>query len=657
MREKSILTRVILFLLLSLSLSGLFGSALASATDLTQAKDNIITLIKSGQIESARQNVEKLITDFSQDVALPEALYEIARNLGWSAKHEEEKTVYQQIIQNYPNSLIAGKASLGCAKAQVQALITSQSFDDAQAALDKLTADFANHPDLADALYWIAERYGFSNKYEEEKELCQQIIQKYPGSSIAGKARLGYQRAEVQSLIVSQDYSAAEEAFDKLVADFNGNPDLPETLYWIARRYEWSDKYEEAKNIFEQIVQKYPKCSRFDKARLGVCRMNICCLCTDGQLQAAQDEISKMLIDFSGHPDLPETLRLIARRYEWSDRYKEAKNIYERIIQKYPDSSYAEAAKLDILRAGVRHLIVSQDYNDANLTVEGLTVVEEAIDKLIADFNGNPDLPEALYWIAQRYGYSGRFEEEKNLYQYIMANYPDSSFADKAKLDSAGTDVLTLVVAGNNNDANTALDRMIGDFNGHPYLPDAMLFIVDKYYEKVLRPTAGQENSNKLYRFVMEVLEKRVLDRIAGKDNEAEAYYRASIAAYRLDDPDKIIDYAEKVLQTDPNFRYAPNMQWFVANGYERLKDAGKIPAEDADLIIEETYQELMDKYPASKIADFAAMHMGVMNLRRGNRVKACAYFGWYLMNASPDGMQDARRMEMVKRVLEGCGR
>ncbi len=551
-------------------------------------------MIKSGQTESAKGSIDKLVADYSQDASLSEALYEIARNFGWSNKYEEEKNIYQQIIQKHPDSLTASKARLGYAKAEVQSLIVSGRFDEAKAALDKLVTDFSGQPDLADTLYWIARRYEWSDKY-----------------------------------------------------------------------YEWSGKYEKVKNIFEQIVEKYPNSGKFDKARLGVYRMNICSLIVSKQLEAAQDEFNKMMIDFSEHPDLPDTLGLIGRRYESSEKYKEANDIYQQIIQNYPGSSYAEKAKFDIQRAQIRSLIVSQDYNDANLAAVTLAKAGAALDKLIADFNGNPDLPETVYWIAQRYGYSGNYKEEKNLYQQIIQDYSSSSYADKAKLDFAGAEVLTLVVAENDKDANEALEKLVADFNSHPYLFNAMIFMADKCHDEALRPEAKREDSNspprgnslrdsslrdKLYHFVIEMFEKYVFDRNSGKDNRVEAYYRAAVAAYRLGETEKTIDFADNLLQSEPNFRYAANMEWLIADGYEHMKAAGQIPADEADIIVEEEYQALMTNYPTHYLSDYAAIHLGEINMVQGKRTKACAYFGWFLMNADSNDCRIAYINEQCRR-------
>jgi tetratricopeptide (TPR) repeat protein len=124
---------------------------------------------------------------------------------------------------------------------------------------------------LPGTLYWIAEEYKWSERFEDAKGIYQKIIRSYPDSSFADKSRLGIARAEVTSLVFSQNYDRAREAIDKMIADFNDHPDLPGTLYWIADAYRWSDRYEEADNIYRLAIQKIPPDSPFaGKAKLGI---------------------------------------------------------------------------------------------------------------------------------------------------------------------------------------------------------------------------------------------------------------------------------------------------------------------------------------------------------------------------------------------------
>lgn len=557
--------------------------AASSLADIKQSQDNIIALIKSSQFDSAKNSIDKLIADNSQSSELPQALYWIARNYGWVDKYEDEMNLYQMMMKNWPDDFWTNKAKLGNRRAEILSLISSEKFDDAKAAIDRLTPDFNSHPDLPDALYWIALRYGYGGKRDEEKNLYQQIIQNYPNSPICRDAKLGYGITEARLLIASQNFGKAIQVIEHLITDFNQQPQLSEMLYRIARGYQWSNNYREASSIYQWILQNDPNSSIYDNAKLG----------------------------------------------------------------------YATTK--------IQSLIVSQKSDEA----------QKSTDQLIADFNSNSQLPKALYEIAQRHGYSGNFEQEQNLYQQIIEDYPQSSFADKSKLDLAGAKVLDLVLINDVNDpnlsivppaeANIALEKFAADFNDNSYFSKAMLFMADKCHEAGVRQdkrkeVAGIPKWPRPFSFAADMLQKYVLNRPLIRDDKADAYRMVCEDYYRLGEGEKTSEYAALTLQTDPNHRFAANMLWLEATGYERMKAAGEIPAADGDSIIEDTYQELMDKFPQTYMSDWSATHLGMINYKAGNKFKACAYFCWFLMNASPDAINNQTRMEAIKVMTDGCG-
>lgn len=131
---------------------------------LEQAKLSIISLIDEGmytknesKYTQAQAQAQKLLADFSQNPALPQALYEIADKYRWATKYEQVNNLYQQIIQNYPNSPYVSRAKLGLERVAVLSLIISQNYDQATKDFDKLLVDFAGHPDLSETIYWVAE--------------------------------------------------------------------------------------------------------------------------------------------------------------------------------------------------------------------------------------------------------------------------------------------------------------------------------------------------------------------------------------------------------------------------------------------------------------------------------------------------------------------
>jgi len=419
----------------------------AAKCRLSLATQDVLSLIISAKYDPAREAVDKLLADFANEPDLAETLYWVARRYGWSDKYEEEKNLYQKIIQNHPDNPFANKARLGFARADVLSLILSKNFDQGQTALTQLQTDFAAHPDLPDALYWVAERYRWAHKWEDAKDLYQKVVQDYPNSPAAGRARIGLSRVEVLALIGSDDYAAAKKALDKLVTDFAANPDLPETLYWIAEDFRWANQYETAKSTYLHIIENYPACSYASGARLGFSVANICSLISLGQIEEAQAATEKMKTEFAGCPDLPDVLYSIALRLEWSNNYEQAKAAYEQVPQQSSEGTSKGDTQLHIARMNVCSLIASEQFQAA----------QSALNDLIADFNDHPDIVETVLTVGEEYAekayqYEDRGDTEKTreyaqraieVWEKIITDFPPCDLTAQAYY-AAGASYKTL---------------------------------------------------------------------------------------------------------------------------------------------------------------------------------------------------------------------
>ncbi len=392
----------------------LSGAALTKADDVKQAQAGIIALIKSGQTESAGRSVDKLLIDYSQSSGLPEALYWIGRHYGWTSKYEEEKNIYQRLIQGHPANSYANKARLGFCRAEVQALIASQRFDEAKAAFDKLTVDFSSHPDLHDALYWIAWRYGWSNRYRESRDVFQRITRQYPASSKADEARMGAYRMNICLLIVSGQAKAAQSEFNKMTAEFSGHPDFAETLDIIALRWVWAGNYPAARSIYQQIMQNGPGSSYAEKAQayfqITGKGIDIFSLVESGQVQEADGAIERLMKDFGGNDLLAQTIILCGERY------------FARASQER-NSGSAAASKEDFARA--------------------LGIFKKIIERLPACTT----TPYAYYYSAVCYDELGEYEKAIECYKTIVEVYPDYYMAWNAQF-MVGYDYKRMLKAG-----------------------------------------------------------------------------------------------------------------------------------------------------------------------------------------------------------------
>jgi TolA-binding protein len=281
-------------------------------------------------------------------------------------------------------------------KESICALIDAGKFSEAKAATAQMTIEFPGLEKLPDMLYWIAGRYQTFDRFEDAKQIQGQIIKDFPESPWAKKAKMGYSMTEAMSLIMSGKYAEAKSVTDKMTSDFAGSPDLsagadlPEMLFWITDRYERVDRFDDARRNYQQIVQNFPDSPLARKAKLGVVKETVISLINSKDYENAKTALSNMITDFNDYKELPETLYWINESYELSGKFDEAEQIFK-TIQKYPNDLFAQRATLGLRRVEVMRLL-AKDSSEA----------ENTLNKMIADFKTDDELPRSVFLIGQK---------------------------------------------------------------------------------------------------------------------------------------------------------------------------------------------------------------------------------------------------------------
>jgi len=120
---------------------------------------NILTFIDDGNDAAAMAAIDKLIADSNDHSNVPATLRRFARKYEGLKNYEGAQAVYQHIIQQFPDSPDANTAKLGISKLDIYLLIESGNDSNVPSAVDKLIADFNDHPGLPVAVFVIGEEY------------------------------------------------------------------------------------------------------------------------------------------------------------------------------------------------------------------------------------------------------------------------------------------------------------------------------------------------------------------------------------------------------------------------------------------------------------------------------------------------------------------
>jgi len=376
---------------------------------ITDDRQQIEKLIESGRLADAQTQINKLKMEYRENADVANALYWIGRKYEWSEKYDEAKTIYSQIIQDYPKSAYERKARLSLAREKVLSMIISGQYENANATIEKLIKDFVGDHDLPDTIYWIGKRYEWSDRYDEAKNVYQQIINNNPSGQYAHKAKFEIEKNDILLLIISKEYDLAEKAIGVFKADFNGYSDLPSALYWIGQRYEWENEYEKEKSMYELIVQTYPKNTYAEKAKLGIARTNVLTLISLEKYSEAERVFGELVSDYSGHSDLSEAMYWIAKSFWWAGEYRTVADIYRKIMTDFSNTSVAAKVRKETpktLREQEIYLLIEKG---------DLQEALNAIEVFTTDFNSEHLLPYNVYMFGKKFFRTGEQKEKESL--------------------------------------------------------------------------------------------------------------------------------------------------------------------------------------------------------------------------------------------------
>jgi TolA-binding protein len=550
--------------------------------EIYRAKENICSLIDKGKFAEAKSLTEKMAIEFAGQQRLPGMFYWVAERYERNDQFDKAQLFYQRVVHDYPENQYADKAGLNSSKSNVMALIMSERYDEAKAALDKHSTDFASHPDLPRSLFWIAERYQRVDKFDEAKQIYQRVIEDYPNNSYLNKARLWLSRTNVSSLIVSGNYAGAQETLDKLVADFAGSGDLPENLFWITERYERQARLEEAKQNYQRIIQQFPYSSWAKRAKLGISRAEAIFLVESGDFNQANETINKMTADFAQHSDLPWSLYLVAERYKKINKTEDANRIYQQIVQNYPNSLYAG-------KAGGELGNPQEQETQKQYSAEAEKAAVE------------------LYRLAREYEeQADKIALARQTYERIVEEYPGTLKADIAVLDIRRTVIMEKLKAGDINQAKILIDNFVNDFKGHSRLPESIVRMAEDCYKTAsLLQQNNQWDSAETRQYLNMTLKMLgiALNESPASYNVSKPLYLAGNCYYRLGEYQKSADTFQKVIDNYPDFEAAWNALFLVAESYQGLKRTGLLSASQADSQTLAAYNRLLQTYPDCPVA------------------------------------------------------
>ncbi|MGA2679385.1 MAG: tetratricopeptide repeat protein [Sedimentisphaerales bacterium] len=391
---------------------------------------------------AAQMEISTLISRYKDDPNLPRMLYLI----GQEYKSEE----FEQILKRNFNADSPAKIRLAILDVDILAKIESGDYDAVGRGVDKMIAEFASDADLPEVLLIIAQQLGWRHQYEQAGNICRQIVQQYPTSPSAAKAqqcisKTGQITNIVSSLIESGDYGKVGKAVEELIAKFGDEADTPATIFDIAGKLETAGKFDLARQVYGQIIWRYPKDKFADMSQIAVQRTKVFSFDESGDETSAQSTFDDVLNDFKGNPYLPAHVIWTAEGY------------YRRACKAKENGDSALAKKL---------------FDKTMVT----------LDVVLTQFPASTEVPNALYLEAECHYQLNDYQPAADLFQKVADGYPNFQMASNALYMVAETyQVLKKAGAVSESQADSktqsAYEKLLQKYPGSPLIAAAQRWL------------------------------------------------------------------------------------------------------------------------------------------------------------------------------------
>jgi len=198
--------------------------------DAFQAQKNLTILYVTWDKQpEAQAALQELIADFSGHKNIAQAVHDIAYQYRCVNKQHKANQIDQYVIDNWPTSDYAVLGQMDLAKYYVD----QGNAPNAEAAFNKLLADFSDSPLIARAVHDVAQHYCFSRKYEKANQLYQYVIDNWPKAEHAMWAEADL----IKSYLALGGAPNAEIAVDKLLTNFTDQPLIARAVWDTGQYY------------------------------------------------------------------------------------------------------------------------------------------------------------------------------------------------------------------------------------------------------------------------------------------------------------------------------------------------------------------------------------------------------------------------------------
>lgn len=342
----------------------------------------------------------------------------------------------------------------------------------AETAFEKLCSDYSGQEHISRAVCLVADNYRKLENHKKAIGLYQYALTNWPDAPFALWSQMGL----VISNLGLGDYSTAQDTINKLRATFSEDKRIPTAACLIGDAYRRLNRYKEAVELYKYVVDNRPDAEYALWSRMGLAISKL----RTGDEGAAVLATDKLRSDFSQDERLPTAVCLIADEYRKLEKHKKACEFYQYVVNKWPEGEYGMWSQMG--------LVISQ------ASLENDAVAETEFEKLRTKYSGYKQISKAVCLVADNYRNLGKHKKACELYQNVLANWPDAEFALWSQMDLA----ISSLRLDDYETAASAVNKLRADFSKDERMPMAACMVADEY-----RRLSKHDNACELYQYVV----------------------------------------------------------------------------------------------------------------------------------------------------------
>ena len=403
--------------------------------------------------------------------------------------------------------------------------------------------------------------------------------------------------------IKQADFTQAEVKLEQLWTEHRSAPKFVKRLRRVVQAYWSAGKVGAHQALCARISTEFPDHS-MAPLMLGY---EICGCIKLNDKTGAEEKLEQLWTKYRSAPRFVESLHNVVEAYWDAGEVAAYHALCGRILTEFPDHSLAP----EILAHEIGGRIKLND----------MTRAEIKTDELFTKYNQTPGFANVVIKVARNYEDGKRYDQARQMYNYVSTNWPLSDAAIWAKV---GVSILDSEICSNG--LNTTVDpnspgdppditgqgkvdieSILSEFEGHPELATAVFFIAERYYSAAFeKENQGfKETSQKFFLNTIELLEriKTEFSNISPSWMDPEACQIAGECHRRLGQNAEAIRNFKEVITKWPDYEYAWYMQFLLGDSYQQMKKTAAMAADEADNKTRTAYERLIAEYPKCKVA------------------------------------------------------